>query len=78
MLRMRVDVFADGTVLRPSANLDHAQFSRTFALYFRNSSYLANREEKPLVRQKVESSGKIAQYGLVARPGSNGRHLSNG
>jgi|HubBroStandDraft_3_1064219.scaffolds.fasta_scaffold12253_2 hypothetical protein len=28
-----------------SANLDHAQFSRTFALYFRNSSYLANREK---------------------------------
>jgi hypothetical protein len=33
---------------------------------------------KPLVRQKVESAGKIAQGGLVARPGSNGRHLSNG
>jgi hypothetical protein len=28
--------------------------------------YLANREEKPLVRQKVESAGKIAQRGPAA------------
>ncbi len=35
-------------------------------------------EKKPLVRQKVESAGEIAQYRLPARPGSNGRHLSNG
>jgi hypothetical protein len=44
-----------------SANLDHAQFSRTFALYSRNSSYLAQSvRKKSLVRQKVEPTGKIA------------------
>jgi hypothetical protein len=37
-------------------------------LYFRNSSYLANQGNEPLVRQKVESAGKIAQYGLVRGP----------
>jgi hypothetical protein len=65
---MRVDVFERRHRPAASANLDHAQFSRAFALYFRNSSYLANRGERLLVRQKVESAGKTAQYGLVRGP----------
>jgi hypothetical protein len=38
-----------------SANLDHAQFSRTFALYFGSTT-------------KGGVCGKIAQYGLVRSP----------
>jgi hypothetical protein len=40
----------------------HALFSYTFALYFlKSSSILPIGEKEPLVRQKVESAGKIAQ-----------------
>jgi hypothetical protein len=43
----------------------------TALLVLRRSANSGKSGEKPLVRQKVESAGKIAQYRLVARAAIN-------